>query len=363
LEIVLYGAGKAGKQAVEIIEKYYKDRYVVSSFVDSYKKESFCGLKISDIENIRKDAIVVITIVNPNQVVEVYKALHKMGFYKIYWFMNFTYSGTEKKDFLKEECWEIKDWSDCILPHMELHLSDQCNLNCKGCTHFSPLYNEIGKDFEQVIHDVKKVKDIFLNVARLDLLGGEPFLNKDLTKYIAAIRKLLPTATIDIFTNGLLIPALSKETLECIKSNEIFISITEYKPTHMAIDKITACLEKFNIKYVIVPYDKRQMFNKPISISEKSKYPNLCISDGCVTVDNGKIARCPTLMYIDKFNEVFKTNLPNQGIFKLDDCDAGSELLEKLKKEVPLCKHCIKCDMEWGVCQKEIKLEDFAVED
>ena len=84
-------------------------------------------------------------------------------------------------------------------------------------------------------------------------------------------------------------------------------------------------------------------------------------SDGCITISDGKIARCPTLMYISKFNVYFGQDLPTEGIYSIEEYTDGATLLEDMKKEVPLCRHCIKCDMDWSVCDKEIKIEDFAV--
>ncbi len=363
MELVLYGAGKIGKKAYELIKQYYSNTCKVDCFLDSVKTGKFCDVEINSIDTVKKDAIIIITIGDMCKVIDVYTILKKKGFQKIYWFIDFVHDTTKDLDFLAQECWKIENLGDCILPHLELHISDKCNLNCKGCAHFSPLFDEIDLGFDNIMDDLIKLSKIFSNVARLDILGGEPLLNKDLSKYIIEIRKLFPNTFIDIFTNGLLIPTLSEETLECIRNNHVFISITEYKPTHLMIEKIRLYLKKANIKYILVPYDIRQKFNKPISISKNSKYDNLCISNGCVTVAYGKIARCPTLMYINKFNEFFNTQLPNDGIVKLDEVTSGYDLLEKLKEEVPLCKHCIKCDMEWEVCGKNIKFEDFAVED
>ncbi len=366
MDLILYGAGKEGKNANDIINNFYQEKYDVQMFIDSNKEGEYCNKKninVKDIESVNKNNTIIITIGDMYTVVDLYFLLRSKGFQKIYWFLGLTLNRTQDSDFLKDECWDMSQWGDCILPHMELHIVDKCNLKCKGCTHFSPLFESEEAKFDDVIRDVQKVSKIFSSVARLDILGGEPFLSKDLIKYVIEIRKIMLTASIDIFTNGLLIPSLPDDVLDCIRENNIFISITEYKPTHAMIDKIISRLTQFNVKYKIVPYDKRQIFNKPISISENSKYPNLCISNGCVTVANGTISRCPTLMYIDKFNEVFNTKLPNDGIMKLDECSSGYELLEKLKQEVPLCKHCIQCDMEWGVCGTDIKFEDFAVED
>ena len=108
-------------------------------------------------------------------------------------------------------------------------------------------------------------------------------------------------------------------------------------------------------------YEKKQIFNRPISVNVHSKYKNLCISDGCIAVSDGKIARCPTLMFIYKFNEVFNENLPEEGIYFLDKVEDGEWLLSELKKEVPLCKHCVKNEMNWSLCGLERKFEDFAV--
>lgn len=49
----------------------------------------------------------------------------------------------------------------------------------------------------------------------------------------------------------------------------------------------------------------------------------MCISNGCVTIWDGKIARCLQLMYILYFNNYFNTSLPDEGVMKLEDCVSG----------------------------------------
>ena len=72
----------------------------------------------------------------------------------------------------------------------------------------------------------------------LSLLGGEPFESSDICKYIVETRRILPNTMIQIVTNGLLIPTLSKDILDAIRENDIVVSISEYKPTHKIIDRI-----------------------------------------------------------------------------------------------------------------------------
>ena len=68
-------------------------------------------------------------------------------------------------------------------------------------------------------------------------------------------------------------------------------------------------------------------------------------------------------MYISRFNEYFNQKLPTDGIYRISDYNNGKELLDDMKREVPLCKHCIECDMEWSVCGSQKQMKDFAVED
>ena len=124
---------------------------------------------------------------------------------------------------------------------------------------------------------------------------------------------------------------------------------------------ITECLKKAKIKYQIRPYDSKKVFNKPIEVHPSGNYPLKCISDGCINIYKGKISRCPTLMYVFKFNETFDENLPTDGIMDLSTCVSGRELIEKLQKPVPLCQHCVENSIPWGRCHGIPKLTDFAV--
>ena len=290
--------------------------------------------------------------------------MREYGVKKIYWYYDaFQNTSKQEIDFFDNQCVDLSEWGDLIMPHIELHISDKCNLNCRGCAHFSPLYDEINADFEKKIADIKAIKNLFDDVLRVDILGGEPLLNSELKKYVIELRKILPRSFIQVYTNGLLIPKLDDDVLEEMKKNNIGMSISEYKPTHEMIDLIRTRLDEYNIRYYVAELCGKQSFNKPLSISSNSRYPRMCISDGCITVSNGRIARCPTLMYIEKFNEYFDQNLPTDGIFNISDYKSGEELLVDMKKEVPLCKHCVKNEMEWSVCKAQKQIEDFATYD
>lgn len=358
--IYVFGAGEIAKRLVEKIQKY---NICIEGFIDNYKKGEYLGYPIRDIEQIDRNSIVIISVLNTNSILNIYRELCQYKIDNIYWYKDFdNYTQASGQTlFLEKECLNMQGWGMLVMPHIELHISDKCNLNCRGCTHFSPLFDEINAVFEEKMNDIKKIKKLFDEVFRIDILGGEPLLNQELSRYVIELRKELPRTFIQIYTNGLLIPKMSDCDLKIIKENNIGISISEYEPTHKIINSIKKTLDRYDISYRIADFDFKQKFNLPISTSERSQYPNLCISNGCITVDKGRISRCPTLMYISKFNDYFGENLPIDGIYNLEEYENGEKLLHDMKKEIPLCKHCIQKEIDWSVCGKEKHFEDFAV--
>jgi len=360
MNIYVYGTGKIGAKVEERLLQYGME---LTGYVDSYKTGCFKGKPILKLSELSPDDFIIISVLNTNSVVEIYGALKDNGLEKIYWYYDAfcDFDNSKREDFFGEQCLDLTNWGNLIMPHIELHVSDKCNLNCKGCSHFSPLFDEINAVYEEKMNDIRKIKRLFDNVFRIDILGGEPLLNSEIHRYITGLREVFPDTFIQIYTNGLLLPGLDDSVLQLIHDNNIGVSISEYAPTHKMIDKIIDRLNHFHIRYHIAEYDDKQVFNIPISISSNSTYPQMCISNGCITISDGKISRCPTLMYVEKFNSYFNQKLPTEGIYSIDDYSDGRELLEDMQKEVPLCKHCIKCDMKWEVCGKEKKMEDFAV--
>jgi MoaA/NifB/PqqE/SkfB family radical SAM enzyme len=105
--------------------------------------------------------------------------------------------------------------------HVEMHISDACNLNCRGCAHFAPTFENKLPDIESRLNDVRRLKGKVSHIIRFYILGGEPFLNPQIDDYVREIRKILPTTELYIVTNGLLINKLKSETLQTIRDNNV----------------------------------------------------------------------------------------------------------------------------------------------
>src|SRR3989344_7657616 len=81
-----------------------------------------------------------------------------------------------------------------------INMTDKCNLRCKMCNIWArKTKNEINADvFERQMRESKTMQ----NVKLFNFAGGEPFLVKDLDKFVKAVVKYSSTIQVRFVTNG-----------------------------------------------------------------------------------------------------------------------------------------------------------------
>lgn len=81
--------------------------------------------------------------------------------------------------------------SKCEIPALEFNVTHVCNLKCGNCDHLSP-YFSVKNDKEFVNYENFCNQITILNkharVGSFLFLGGEPLLNKDIVKYLKAVK-------------------------------------------------------------------------------------------------------------------------------------------------------------------------------
>lgn len=360
-ELYLYGAGLYGKKAVDAINKYSDLK--ITGVIDREKNgyiEKYKIISAQEAEELLDDgATVVFTMADIRACVESYLLFREKCNIMGYIYLHKDY--TSGKSFFENECLELPESVENYLPTIEMSVVDYCNLNCKGCTHYSAIYPKIFPNFQRRIQDIVKLSRLYEGIIITTLLGGEPLLNPELSQYILEVRRVLPKTEIQIVTNGLLIPKLDDEILNIMCENNVTIVISEYKPTHTMISQICEKLITHKVDYVVRGYDRKSKFKLTLKDHLEVDCPRGCISDGCISACDGKIARCPNLLYIEKLNEYFGKTFPTDGIYDLATESDGLKLLEKLKKTVPLCAYCIDKTIDWEPCTLKPCYEDFVV--
>ena len=80
-------------------------------------------------------------------------------------------------------------------PHLHrllFHVTDHCNLNCKGCTHFSNIAEKSFADPEAYQRQMIRLTKVFSGITEIFLLGGEPLLHPRMASFIDITRESFP---------------------------------------------------------------------------------------------------------------------------------------------------------------------------
>tara|TARA_Y100000356_G_scaffold7440_1_gene5457 strand:- start:231 stop:1082 length:852 start_codon:yes stop_codon:yes gene_type:complete len=219
---------------------------------------------------------------------------------------------------------------------LDVHVANKCNLHCDGCNHWSN-YNFSEVFTNNTLEEWATPWSKRLNPERINLLGGEPFLNRECKEIVYTYRKLFPNSINKLFTNAFL---LSKQDwlYDCLLETNTALVITfhsrdkrylkkfkkelEYLKTwgKWTFEKDTWFRNVYNINGVEV--EIRDMKNhwyrtyigngynaKPYKDNDKRKSWEECVSKNSIQLYNGLLHKCGPITYLKDFLK--KYNLQN----------------------------------------------------
>lgn len=254
----------------------------------------------------------------------------------------------EKEVFLVENIMLRVDITKPRLSEYQVHLNDNCNLNCKGCGHFCPIVTEPHfLDPEKYDSDLHQMNQKFWGVGKIYLLGGEPLLHPQAAEFAAITRKHFPDADIRLYTNGLLLAKQNDEFWNTIRENSIRIEISLYDPTLKMFDKIETILKENKVWEDAVLWKNKQHFAKGgllKSNGNMEKAHEECTSRICHFLRDGYLAMCPAVFLRKIFWEQYNITpqyVPEANAINLyDQSITGRQILEYLKHPNEACLFC-----------------------
>lgn len=236
------------------------------------------------------------------------------------------------------------------LPYIEYHITDHCNLNCKGCVHFAPLVQgEKFADYSTVKQDLTQMSRIVPYIDTIHILGGEPFLNQELGRYLELTREVYPFSDIGVVTNGLLLMNMKSNVIETFRRNKVKILVSSYPPILNRINDIATYVKNQGIEISCSePINEfAYTFDQRGGHAGGAKR----ISCSCPNLYEGYLAVCPPIAYIKYFNEYFQQDLDDMDGL-IDIYENGltyNKLVEELHKIRKLCDRCMFISKEDAV--------------
>jgi len=253
------------------------------------------------------------------------------------------------------------------LNEVSIDICSHCNLNCRGCDHFSPVAQPSFYDLVKFEKDIKRLYELFDdNIGCIKLMGGEPLLNPDVLKYCEITRKYFKNSPIKIVSNGILIDKQSSEFYEKIHDLNIIIEYTKY-PINLNYEEFENIAKKYNIcirTFSRCTEEIKTSYKIPLDLEGKQNikenFANCFHAKNCLFLKYGKLYTCTVAPSIEHFNKYFNKNIPlseNDGIdiYKVKD---KKTILKFLARPIPFCKYCnVKgrtFKNEWGISKKDI---------
>ena len=197
-------------------------------------------------------------------------------------------------------------------------------MNCWGCDHCAPLAGENFLDVNELERDIKRLAELSSgsNIAKIGLLGGEPFLHPYINKFAEITRKYFPETIIEIFTNGVLLIKQPDDFWENCRDNKILIQATKYP---IKIDW-ASIINKAKLKGVdFIFYGNtdaaaKTSYHIPFDITGAQdtavNFLQCFHANNCVELYQGRIYTCTIIPHAKHFAKAF-------GI-KLHECESDS---------------------------------------
>ncbi|MDR3347350.1 MAG: hypothetical protein LBN32_01915 [Helicobacteraceae bacterium] len=232
---------------------------------------------------------------------------------------------------------------------LEAHLTEHCNLNCASCNHFSPLAEKEFLSADGFERDIKQLsflaggRQTFLR--EIILLGGEPLLHEEITRFFAIARRYFSTIPLKIFTNGILLERQDETFWLSCREHNVEIYISQY-PIHIHFDKISQIAERYGVfcrfmgeaitSFGIMPLDPNRGQNALRS------FLNCSSSNDFATLRDGRMYQCCTAAHIKHLNNFFGENfaIGEQDYIDIHEAKSAKEVLAFFTRPTPFCGYC-----------------------
>ena len=246
---------------------------------------------------------------------------------------------------------------------VSIHVTEQCNLNCKACFHMIPITHE--PYYWYIEHCIRpqllllaKHKNI---VNSLVLMGGEPTLHPQLISILYIAREIFHDIPIYLATNGSIINAFEDDLLiKALKRNNITVRVTEYPYSDRAkenYEKLYGIFNENGVKYDInSKVDENyhflvQPFRKEID-NDITKQTHCKAHHYFTMLKSNKLWVCHLAAYVDslkaKFPDLDWINVDEGAYVDLEDNSITDEMiLDKMASLSTICKHCVELHRPW----------------
>ena len=366
-QVVLFGAGQIGEMCLYAMKQKKID---VDFFCDSMERKQgteIDGIRVLSPKNLRKLDPETNIFISNNYISVVNEQLQKDNFNNIYncveLFENTDFTNSKLTiqptkierwvAFYKNMALKDKFMSKGLLniKSLDVQITERCSLKCKDCSNLMQYYtNPQNSELNVMLKSIDRFIECVNKVYEFRVLGGDPFMNKELHKVINHLINYDKVQKIAIYTNARFVP--KGENIECLKNKKVVVDISNYgllDPKKKKVNEFIKVLKTKKIKYSVALVNDWQDCGGITKFQKRSKeelyriFNNCCNSD-ILSLLHGKLYRCPFSANAANLNatpyektdvvDLFDENIP------IEELKIKIKELTYDKKSLMACNYC-----------------------
>lgn len=360
--VVVFGSGILGKAIVDLLLK--KNANVVKIYDNNKMIQGmeYRGIPITlPHEIVDKETIVIVSVYHYMK--NITQQLMELGYNKIFPY----YCCFDGQDVTEEFYWnndasiqdaEFFERCDMLsgkddffaMNVVELVITEKCSLRCKHCANLIQYYKKpVNEDAAKNIRAFKRLLKCVDLIGKVNILGGEPLLNEDVSSYVAACIQSDKITKIIVVTNGT-VPVKEELVRELKKDERCVLSISNYGDLSRRKEEIVELSkkEKFNVAVSRrdgVWTERGRIEYKDLSGKELEEKYKFCTMKKFISIKDGKLFVCPFAANAYSLGAIATNDF--MYIDLLDEKVSDNQLREDLKVFInksshPECKYCIE---------------------
>lgn len=248
----------------------------------------------------------------------------------------------------------------------EVHICEHCNLNCKGCYHFSPIAQKEFLDVNEWEMHCKRLSELFEGEMEfISLMGGEPLLHPKICDLLKITRKYFGIGDVSIITNGILLLDMDENFWETCRENNITIRQTKY-PIDIDFNAIEKKAEKENVNFIYFNTGIKTLGYQPFDLKASQpaleNFRNCYRVNSCISFSHGKLYTCFVPAHIHHLKKYFNLDIETKESDGIDiyKVNSAEEIRKLLEKPLFFCRYCMRNlakrdGIEWETSKKDIK--------
>jgi hypothetical protein len=198
-----------------------------------------------------------------------------------------------------------------FLRSIDIVVTEKCSLRCRDCSNLMQFFERpVNYTIEDMEHAIDCLCSCIDEIHEFRVIGGEPFMNKDVHHVIARLTREPKVKRVVVYTNATILPR--PEQISCLKHEKVIFMITDYSRCGENVDdSYTSRLSRFapitdrvetlckenGIDYRRHPpenwTDAGQIKDFGRSVEEDKEVFRACCCKNLLTLSEGELHRCP----------------------------------------------------------------------